>query len=599
MQAIKDYCVIGDLHSSALISKNASIDWLCLPHFDSPSIFAGLIDKNGGSLSIEKSGYFISSSYIANTAILESTFKNAVSEFKVRDYMIPESKSTCKNHFLVRKFIGVKGESRIYLLFKPRPNYSKGKIKIIFNKTGRYLRINVRKDKLLLHLPLNYDLKKENKAYEIAFTIKETEHAEVVLEYILAGCGSAYNNQDKEQQTVEFWQDWVSQGKFFNFFKDGLVRSAITLKLMQFYPTGAIVAAPTASLPEVIGGERNWDYRYVWIRDATFTLYALYVLGYLEEAEKFFEFIEKIIEKSARKGFDISLMYTIYGTPVSKERRLRLSGYKNSKPVRIGNNAAKQFQLDVYGALIDAYYFATKSKMEARKLRKSIIKNLIRKISENWLKPDHGIWEARKGRKHYTYSKVMAWVGINRALKMSQDLELEKTEIMNLQNLEKEIKNWIWTNSFDPVNKTFRQYPQAIHQDATNFLFVLLQFLNRHDPLTKTIIEQTAKELSYENIFIYRYLTKDGFRGKEGAFLLCSFWMIAVLAALEETNRAAKFFNRIQKYAAKSGLLSEEIDPNNRKYLGNFPQAFSHVGFIMGAYYIHRYTGREVSRSKS
>jgi GH15 family glucan-1,4-alpha-glucosidase len=596
MYGIKDYYVIGDLHSAALVSKEASIDWLCLPHFDSPSIFAKLLDEKAGSFTINKGNYSISSKYIPDTAIVEFVFKNDSSAFSVKDFMVPMPSVECENHFLVRKFTGLKGESQVKLIFNPKPNYGQEKGSVIFD--NKNLETKAFDDVILLYPPENSLVEQKDEQYEISFTISEGENLAFVLEYVVSRHLPLFKGQELEKQTVEFWQKWVSKGNYFELRKENLIRSAISLKLMQFYPTGAIVAAPTTSLPEDIGGERNWDYRYVWIRDATFTLYAFYVLGYLDEAERFFEYIKGIVEKCQKDNFDISLMYTITGSPVPEEEPLNhLSGFKNSRPVRIGNGARDQFQLDVYGALIDSYYFVSKKRIKVPKMHKSLIMNLVKKISESWQRKDNSIWEVRSDPQDFTYSKVMAWVGVNRATRMAKQLDLKESELKFCQDLEKQINDWIWANCYDPVNKTFRQYPETPRQDATNLLFVLLQFLNKHDPLTKSIIQQICKELSHKDIFVYRYFTDDGVRGKDGAFLLCTFWLISAWAILEDTEKALKLFNKLEDFMDESGLLSEEIDPDTGDYLGNFPQAFSHIGFIMSAYYLNKYLTRKKERA--
>ncbi|MBI4100157.1 glycoside hydrolase family 15 protein [Candidatus Microgenomates bacterium] len=418
---IKDNYIIGDLHSAALVSKNASIDWLCLPHFDSPSIFAKLLDKKAGSFSIDTSGYSVTSKYIKDTAIVEHTFQSNNAHFLVKDFMVPVPKSVCENHFLVRKFTSLKGKTSVTVLFDPQPEYASQKPDMNFDENNLYLQASVKKDVLLLYPPKNALVAQKDKGFEIKFNLSEGEEATVVLEYVMAGSSPLYKGQDKEKQTMDFWRMWVAKGKFFEFCRDQMVRSAITLKLMQFYPTGALVAAPTTSLPEEIGGVRNWDYRYVWIRDATFTLYAFYVLGYIEEAKKFFDFIHGILKQCAKDEFDVSLFYTIEGKPVPNEQVLNyLRGYKNSNPVRIGNGAKEQFQLDVYGALIDAYYFISKKHMEKEELHKELIMNLVYKIRDLWQTKDNGIWEVRSGQQHFTYSKVMAWVGADRELSVWQ-----------------------------------------------------------------------------------------------------------------------------------------------------------------------------------
>ena len=362
---------------------------------------------------------------------------------------------------------------------------------------------------------------------------------------------------------------------------------------MQFYKTGALIAAPTTSLPESIKGNRNWDYRYVWIRDATFTLYALYVLGYTDEAKRFFRFIEGISKKFSRSKFDLNLIYTVDGKKTPKEKSLKyLEGYRNSKPVRIGNDAADQFQLDVYGSMIDAYYFMMNKGFKLSNRKKKIIMHLVDKIEKKWKDKDSGIWEFRENIENYTYSKVSAWVGVNRVLRISDQLKISEERKKELKKLEQEIKDWIWQNCYKIKSNKLVRYPKSKHQDSTNFLFVLLQFLDKHDPITKKIIQKTRKELVQKEVFIYRYKEDDEFKGKEGAFVLCTFWMISALAIIGEVKEAEKLFKKFEGYIAKNNLLSEEIDPKTGMYLGNYPQAFSHQGYIMSAYYIDKYKKR-------
>jgi GH15 family glucan-1,4-alpha-glucosidase len=593
MEEIKNYYVIGDLHSAALVSKDASIDWLCLPHFDSPSIFARLLDSDAGSFSIDTDTYTVSSHYVTNTAIVRFHFNNKQSEFIVTDFMVPQPSETCENHFLVRKFIGKKGVSQVNMLFNPKPEFAKSIQNMNFGDELD-LEVPVGEDAIFIYPPENSSVAEVGDKYHISFTLHEGEEAVFVMEYTVKNGKPKYKDQNFESATREFWESWVAKGKYFDFHKSDLIRSAITLKLMQYYPTGAIIAAPTTSLPETIGGVRNWDYRYVWIRDATFTLYALYVLGYTDEGIKFFDFIQNITEQSEEDTFDVSLMYTIEGKKVPKESLLpHLSGYKNSKPVRIGNGAHDQFQLDVYGSLIDAYYFVSKRGYTIDEKHKKMIVNLVEKINKMWMEKDHGIWEVRSGKQHFTYSKVMCWVGVNRALRMQKVLGLSEKQVTAFWELEREIHDWIWENCYDHKKQTFLQYPQAENQDATNLLFVLLQFLDKRDPRTRAIIENTCSELSRKGVYVYRYLSQDGLAGEEGAFLLCTCWLIAAWAIIEDTDKAQSLFAKFTHLINSVGLLSEELDVNTGEYLGNYPQAFSHIGYIMSTYYLVKYLNKK------
>jgi GH15 family glucan-1,4-alpha-glucosidase len=591
---IKDYFLIGDLHTAALVSSRGSIDWLCLPYFDSPSVFASMLDaQKGGSFHIDMPDYAADASYVPKTAIVQTTFVSPHAEFEVRDFMLPRPTEEVVPHYLVRKFVGIKGTTTVKCTFDPRPNYAKQKMHFTQEGNRYYARID--DHTLWLHVPkTGARVTIHRDSLEIDIDIQEGEVKEMVLEYSVA-TRLYLQKRDLEEETTTFWKDWLSKGTFFDYARDYLVRSAITLKLMQFYPTGGLVAAPTASLPEEIGGVRNWDYRYVWMRDATFTLYAFYVLGFTEEAAKFFRFMEMIADHAKTCvddicDIDLSIMYTIWGQPLQGESTLDdLSGYRDSKPVRIGNGAAHQFQLDMYGSLIDAYYFMSKKGVAVGPNEAQIIRMLVRAIAANWKREDSGIWEVRGGDQHFAYSKLMAWMGVERALRLADVLNLSTAEHENWSSLAQEIETYIWDNLWDESAQTFKQHTNTHAQDASNFTFVLFNFLSRHDPRASAMIDATRKELSKDELYVYRYLNEDGLEGGEGAFVFCMFWQIAALAAVGKSHEAEKLLQRIEAFIPKSGLMAEEIDPKTGEYLGNHPQAFSHIGYILAAYYIYRY----------
>lgn len=595
MTPIRDYFLIGDLHTAALVSKNGSIDWMCLPYFDSPSVFAGILDEEkGGTFKIESEGYESSAQYLPYTAIVETTFRKNGNAFAVQDFMLPRPTEEVVPHYLSRVFEGKNGTSHIILQFDPRPNYARQR-SIFSKENDRTYVMRIDDRTMWLHLPKGAEVQPRagKHGLEITFDVSEGETKEVVLEYAVES-RLALAKRNLREETIAFWRNWITEGDF-KFSREHLVRSAITLKLMQFYPTGGLIAAPTTSLPEEIGGVRNWDYRYVWIRDATFCLYAFYVLGFTKEAERFFGFIERIAEDAKRcEGdtceLDLSVMYTIWGQPLQGESSLEnLEGYRNSKPVRIGNGAAEQFQLDLYGSLIDAYYFMNKRGLPISKQGKDVVQMLVRAIQLHWQRPDSGIWEVRGGDKQYTYSKVMAWIGVERALRLADVLKISDAQKAQWEKLKKEIEDWIWQNCYDEQRGTFIQHPDTNAQDATNLLFVLMFFVSRHDERAKNMIEATNRELTKNELYMYRYLNDDGLPGHEGAFLFCSFWQIAALAATGETDEAEKLLLQMEEKMPISGLLSEEMDPATGEFLGNFPQAFSHIGYIMATYYIQRY----------
>ncbi len=597
--AIKDYFLIGDQKSAASVSGIGSIDWLCLPYFDSPSIFAGLLDKDGGYFAIDTDGITVDARYEPGTAIVEFSCQDEGFKFTVRDFMVPsadklhdESKDA---QYLVRAIAGQQGAGQVTFKFHPKPNYAMPTARPVLYENN-IISVQIETGWVRLHLPPAATVISHEPGYTITLPLDAGDSHELILEYSdLASQKQLPKNMEAE--TTKFWDQWVSKGTFSDLCRENLIRSAITLKLMQFEPTGAIVAAPTTSLPEEIGGIRNWDYRYVWIRDATFALYAFYVLGYNEEAERFFDFIHSVTDKSADDEIDIALMYTVWGEPVPMEKTLdHLAGYQASRPVRIGNEAAEQLQLDVYGSLIDAYYFAAKRGLadneEKMQQSRKLIMYLVKKIDEVWRQPDSGIWEARNDPKHYVYSKAMCWVGVNRAQKLQSKLGLSDEDVQACCGLADTIKEWVYEHGFGAGDDELLQYPGANSIDSTNFLLVLLQFLDKHDPRTRAIVDQTRQKLGHDDVFIYRYDGDDGLEGKEGAFVLSSFWLISALAILEDTDEALRLFRKLETYMAPSGLWAEEIDPATGDYLGNHPQAFSHLGYIMSAFYLDKYLKR-------
>ncbi len=588
-ERIGDYYIIGDLHTSALVSKNASIDWLCFPHFHSPSIFSRMLDEKGGCFSVMGERHEYTVEYSGETAIVKFEFKKQGHKFELLDFMVPQKKNVCDAHFLVRKLKGITGKGKVKFYLSAKPGYAKRDAK--FNVDGSGNKLKIGEHIMFLHLPNGAKLENSARGQAFEIEISKGEEKEIVLEYAVKK-HSCTMPRDLEGHTRKYWEKWISQGKFINFCRKKMARSAITLKLMQFYPTGALIAAPTTSLPEDIGGVRNWDYRYMWVRDATFALYAFYIMGFEEELEKFFSFVEKIAGGCPQCGGKLHLMYTINGKHVPGEEMLEnLSGYRDSSPVRKGNLAFSQFQLDVYGTLIDAYYFMWKNRGMLSEGAKENIISLAEDILLNWKKKDQGIWEVREEKRHYTYSKVMCWVGIDRAIRMAGELGVEEKKLGEWKKAGKEIREWTWENCYSEELGSFVQYPGSSHQDATNLLFIPLQFLDRHDEKSRKVIENTCKELAHKDIFVYRYLSDDGLEGGEGAFLLCTFWLIASLAAVGRRKKAMRIYRELEKRISKSMLMSEEIDSETGDYLGNFPQAFSHMGLIFAAYYIERYSG--------
>ena len=587
MHPIKDYYLTGDLHSAALVAKNTSVEWLCFPNFDSPSVFASVLDENGGYFKVEMPDYPVESDYIENTAIIQFKFSNRNKNFIVYDFMVPQEIKECNNHYFVRKVIGGKGVNEIKFLYSPKPDYARRGAD--FQITDSTIKVKIENDELVLHLSKDFNMNKYDGGFELTTVLKEGEEKSLVLEYIVGNSNSTYKGQDLEKTTRTFWENWVSKGKFFNYYKHQInpfndyFKDDAVLSDWCFYCRSNYLNSGTN------GGIRNWDYRYVWIRDATSTLYAFHITDYTEEAESFFKFIQNIAKRHKKEEYDLNTAYSIWGDQAPTEISLQLKGYENSQPVRIGNNATKEFQLDSFGTIIDAHYFMAKNQKDNIIIDKDSIMVLVEKIKKRWKEKDSGIWEMRNQEYHYTYSKVMSWVGIDRVIRMKDDLDLSEEEVEELKNLRQEIKDWIWKNCYDPARKNLMQYAGSGNIDATNFLFVLVQFLDKDEEITKTIIDNTRKQLCKSKIFVYRYLVDDGLKGHDSSFILCIFWLISALAIAGEIEDASEIFETFEKYISDTNLISEQIDPESGEYLGNIPQAFSHLGLVMSAYYLNRY----------
>jgi len=415
------------------------------------------------------------------------------------------------------------------------------------------------------------------------FVMKAGAKIDLVVKY---GGTRFYHAEDthtdiKLKETREFWKGWVEKSNFMGKWKDQVLRSALVLKLLVYSPTGAIIAAPTTSLPEEIGGKRNWDYRFSWIRDSSFVIWAFHSLGFEEEADGYLDWL--------LSGFCLMIdslqpMLGITGERNLVERSLdHLSGYKGSAPVRIGNDAWNQFQLDLYGIFIDALYFSHKhGRGIDRKIFDYLIHPMISALEDAWTKPDSGIWEVRSQNEHFVYSKMWAWVGVDRALKIAVELGYS-VDIEKWSALREKIRSEIYSKGFDESLGSFVRAFGSKELDAANLLMPQVRFISANDPKMISTIDATIKTLLTEGKFVYRYLAEDGLPGKEGTFLACTFWLVNCLTMAGRIKEAEKLMDSVVGYANHLGLFSEEIDPQTGDMLGNFPQAFTHMGFITAA----------------
>ncbi len=573
---IEEYAMIGDCETAALVGSNGSIDWLCFPRFDSAAVFASLLGspENGRWLIAPTEPVIrVKRRYQPDTLILETEMETESGTIRLTDFM-PLRDGAAD---LVRIVEGVEG--RVSVQFELILRFDYGSIVPWVRHTNRGIQaiagpetIECRSD-VALH---GKDLKTVTE-----FIVTPGDRRNFVLTwYPTYSPTCTEKNPAKSLQTTrEWWQNWSSQCTYQGEWKEAVKRSLIVLKAMTYQPTGGVVAAVTTSLPEHIGGVRNWDYRYCWLRDATFTLYALMGVGYLEEARAWREWLINAVAGTPK---EIQIMYGLAG-----ERRLReyqvnwLSGYENSRPVRIGNAAYNQHQLDVYGEVVDALHVARRAGLVPDENSWRIERELVRFLENDWRKPDEGIWEVRGPRRHFTHSKVMAWVALDRAVDAVEKFALPG-DLNKWRTLRDEIHAEVLSAGFNTKVNSFVQHYDSEEPDASLLMLPLVGFLPASDPRMIGTVKYIEKRLMRKG-FLDRYLTEseiDGLPAGEGAFLLCTFWLADNYALQGRTKDARQTFERLLSLRNEVGLLSEEYDVDAERLVGNFPQAFSHIGLI-------------------
>ncbi|GIW46180.1 MAG: glycosyl hydrolase [Deltaproteobacteria bacterium] len=612
---LEEYGIIGNLETCALIGKDGSVDWCCFPHLESPSVFAAILDvERGGHFIIQPSENFISKQfYIEKTNVLQTAFETESGSVTLVDFMPVTTKR--KNGFLVqyfekiknlvdkpgihhnersiiRKIICTKGSVELKIEFKPRFNYARAIPKFVVLQNGVIARWQ--NHTLFLQSPIPLTIL-DGKA-KGNFNLKEGEHIWFVLRYGSTTIKSAKECEELLQKTLDYWLGWVhscepSKCVFEGPWHDIVVRSGLVLKLLTHPETGAIAAAPTTSIPEEIGGSRNWDYRFSWVRDASFTVQALYNLGHVKEAKDYLKwFIDICRHKSPSK---IQVMYGLHGELSLEEEELEhLSGYQNSYPVRIGNAAVKQKQLDIYGELINAIYETTRYGEDISSRDWDSIKEIVDYVCEIWNTKDAGIWEVRGEPQHFTYSKLMCWVALDRGIKIARLKRFDANLSKWVKNKE-DIRYTILERGFNKKLNSFVQSLDGDKLDASCLLIPIVGFLSFNDPRVQGTVDAVVKYLMNEKGLVYRYDGEDGLTGKEGTFTLCSFWLVDTLTLSGRIKEAEEIFLNVLKYVSPLGLLAEEIDANLDRQLGNFPQAFSHIGLINSALYLGKAKGKE------
>jgi GH15 family glucan-1,4-alpha-glucosidase len=585
---IEDYGLIGDTQTAALVGRDGSIDWLCMPAFDSGACFAALLgepDDGRWLIAPAAGGAATRRRYRPDTLVLETEFETESGAVRVIDFMPPRQSEPD----LVRMVEGVRGTVAMQMELAVRFDY--GSVVPWVRQTDGHLLAVAGPDALSLWTPVETHGKGLTSRAE--FMVREGERLTFLLMWHPShlnalepiDCGRAL------QETEQWWRDWCAHCTYTGPWRDDVMRSLITLKALTFAPTGGIVAAATTSLPEEIGGVRNWDYRYCWLRDATYTLYALMTGGYTEEAVAWRNWLLRAV------AGDPSRLQMIYG--MRGERRLPelelpwLRGYEDSRPVRTGNAAVNQFQLDVYGEVMDALHLARRAGIPADHDAWSLQMALLRFLESGWQQPDEGIWEVRGPRRHFTHSKVMAWVAFDRAVKAVERYGADGP-VDRWRQLRDTVHEEVCRLGFDAARTTFTQYYGSHELDASLLMMPLVGFLPPHDPRVAGTVAAIERELLWDGL-LCRYRpreTLDGLPGGEGVFLACSFWLADNYALLGRQDEAHRLFERLLLLRNDLGLLAEEYDPQAARMLGNFPQAFSHVMLINTARNLARTDGR-------
>jgi len=576
---IEDYAFLSDTQTGALVSRDGCVDWLCFPRFDSGACFAALLgDGKNGRWRFFPAGDVTATRrrYRGDTLILETEIETAEGAVRLIDFMPPRG----KNPDIVRIIEGLRGKVRMKMELIIRFDY--GHIIPWVRKKHGGLEAIAGPDALILRTPI--ETRGEDLTTVAEFDVAQGDRVPFVLTWFASHDEPAreINPEHALRDTEEYWTSWSKQCCDQGPWREAVTRSLITLKGLTYAPTGGIVAAATTSLPEEIGGVRNWDYRYCWLRDATFTLVALIEAGYLEEARSWREWLLRAVAGSAAQ---MQIMYGVQG-----ERRLDefeiewLSGFENSRPVRVGNAASEQFQLDVYGEVLDSMYRAHHAGIESSEIDWRLQAALINFLESKWQEPDEGIWEVRGDRQQFTHSKMMAWVAFDRAVKL-----IEECNCPGHQHLERwrkirdEIHAQVCAQGYNAKKKAFTQFYGSEELDASLLMMPLVGFLPATDERVRQTIEAVERELM-EDGFVLRYRPQannvDGLPGSEGVFLLCSFWLADCLHLLGRTEDARALFERLLALRNDVGLLSEQYDPRAKRQLGNFPQAFSHTALV-------------------
>jgi GH15 family glucan-1,4-alpha-glucosidase len=577
---IREYALVGDGRTAALIARDGSVDWLCLPNLDSPSVFARILDaERGGSFRLEPSGAFEAERrYLKSSNVLETTFATAEGRVRVTDAMtLTDSRQISPMRELVRKVEALSGRVPMRWALEPRFGYGRTETRIE-RRAGRWF-AHAGADALVLGVsaPDKGDLRNGAITGELSLASGESD----VFSLSAADREPAVitGREDAERRlehTKRFWPEWAGRLRYEGAWPDAVTRSALALKLLTFAPSGAIVAAPTTSLPEWIGGLRNWDYRFTWLRDASFTLDALLRLGYQDEAHAFFWWL---MHASRLTQPRLDVLYRLDGSERTRERLLpELTGYRGSRPVRIGNGAREQVQLDVYGAVLEAIWLYGRAVGRLDGDTGKEVARIADYVTKHWRDKDNGIWEVRAERAHYVQSKGLCWVALDRACDLGKSgLIPDRSE--RWRAAANELRAWVDEHGWDDELQSYVRAPELREVDASMLTLAVFGYESERMNATIAAVDRELREGPY----VYRYRGGDGLEGDEGAFLTCSFWLVDAYARTGRLDDANALMDELVGLANDVGLYSEEIDPRTREFLGNFPQALTHLALINAA----------------
>lgn len=584
---IEDYALIGDGLTGALVAKDGSIDWVCFPRFDSPSVFAAILDHaQGGSWVLRPDGEFTSTRrYWPDSAILETTFETPTGSAQVIDFMHVAEQTGRKPHgsSVVRIVRGIWGEVGFRTVVRPMFDYAREAASWVGVPGGGF-RAEFRE--AMLGMQATVGLQSAQGELRTAFGVRAGHEEAFVLSYERA-VGAAWTRDARScaddclAATTAWWRRWMTPFSYKGPYEEAVRRSAVTLKLLDYLPTGAIIAAATTSLPEELGGVRNWDYRYAWLRDTAFTLYAFYVIGHVDESEAFLRWVMEVAHGDPAH---LQVLYGLEGETELTEYELKhLDGYEGSRPVRVGNLAHRQQQLDIFGEVIDcAYLYQRQGGTIGRDLW-SFLRRMVDHVCDHWREPDRGIWEVRSEPQHFVYSKVLCWVAVERGVRIAE-AQGHEADLDRWRREAAAIHAEVFERGYNEEIGAFTQAYGSTNLDAAALALPLRRFIAPDHPRMVSTVEAVVKSLS-SNGLIRRYHRRadDGVPGGEGAFLLVSFWLVDCYAEMGRVTEARAFFERLLAFANDVGLYAEEVDPATGRHLGNFPQAFTHVALINAA----------------